>query len=56
MKEKINALHAEFTSTYPHVSVSRQAVEQFLKTFKNHSVHLLYDYILSQGLEDDIEI
>ena len=56
MKRKIESLYAEFTETYPYVSIERKVVEQFVKNYNNHSVHHLYDFILSQGLEDDIEI
>lgn len=55
MKEKINALHADLRATYPYVSVSREVVELFIRTYNSYNVHLLYDYILSQDLADAIE-
>jgi hypothetical protein len=56
MKEKIESLRREFAENYPWVSIERRAIEQFLRESRNHSVHCLYDFVLSQGLEDEVEI
>lgn len=56
MKKSIESLYGELRERYPYVSVDKKVVEQFVRNYKSHSVHLLYDYILSQGLEDDVEI
>ena len=56
MKKSIELLSTEFRESYPFVSASRDVIERFVREYKSHSVHLLYDYIMSQGLEDEVEI
>ena len=56
MKEKIDLLYAEFRESYPYVSIDRRVVELFIRRFNTCNVHLLYDFVLSQGLEDEVEI
>lgn len=56
MKEKIDSLYAEFKESYPYVSIDRQVVELFVRKFNLCNVHFLYDFVMSQGLEDEVEI
>lgn len=54
--KSIDQLYEEFVSTYGYVSISKEIVEDFCDKFRSDNVYLLYDYVLSQGLEEDIEI
>lgn len=56
MKEKIESLYAEFKESYPYVSIDKRVVEQFVRKFNLCNVHFLYDFVMSQGLEDEVEI
>ena len=56
MNETINSLYAEFTESYPYVSIDKRVVEQFVRKFNRCNVHFLYDFVMSQGLEDEVEI
>ncbi|QIG64522.1 hypothetical protein DAC23_248 [Bacteroides phage DAC23] len=50
-------LKKQFNETYSYVSVDDSVIKSFLKSNKKiASVDLLYDYILSQGLEDEVEL
>lgn len=50
-------LKKQFNETYSYVSVDDSVIKSFLKSHKKiASVHLLYDYVLSQGLEDEVEL
>ena len=56
MNETINSLYAEFTESYPYVSIDKRVVELFVRKFNLCNVHFLYDFVMSQGLEDEVEI
>ena len=49
-------LYEAFRSTYPYVSVDKKVVARFIKQYKSTDVHMLYDYILSQDLADEVEL
>lgn len=50
-------LKKQFNETYSYVSVDDSVIKSFLKSNKKiASVDFLYDYILSQGLEDEVEL
>ena len=53
-----NTLYEEFLEQYPFVSISRRDVDEYYRNMhgKQVRVDLLLDYILSQGLEEDIEL
>ena len=51
----IDALYDEFRDTYGFVSISRKDVAEYWRHMHgNARVDLLLDYILSNGLEEDI--
>jgi hypothetical protein len=50
----VDQLYETFRSTYPYVSVDKKVVARFIKQYKSTNVHMLYDYILSQDLADDV--
>lgn len=56
MKEKIESLQREFRENYPWVSIDKRVVELFVRKFNLCNVHFLYDFVMSQGLEDEVEI
>lgn len=56
MEERVNALYEEFHATYPYVCIDKLVVEDFCREFDSCNVHLLYDYVLSQDLADEVEL
>lgn len=51
----IDALYDEFRDTYGFVSISRKDVAEYWRNMHgNTRVDLLLDYILANGLEEDI--
>ncbi len=56
MKDVMNAIYKDFRETYPFVSIGKEVVEAFYVRFKSTRVDLLLDYIISQGLEEDMEL
>ena len=53
----IDALYEEFCNTYGFVSISKKDVADYYDNMHNTTrVDLLLDYILSNGLEEDIEL
>jgi hypothetical protein len=51
----IDALYDEFRNTYGFVSISRKDVAEYWRNMHgNARVDLLLDYILANGLEEDI--
>lgn len=51
----VDQLHEVLRDFYPYVSVDKKVVARFIKQYKSTDVHMLYDYILSQDLADEIE-
>ena len=56
MKTKLEALYGDFTTKYPFITIDRSTVAQFYKEYNSTNVDMLFDYVLAQGLDDDIEI
>lgn len=50
----VNQLHEAFRDSYPYVSVDKKVVARFIKQYRSTDVHMLYDYVLSQALADDV--
>ena len=50
----VDQLHEGLRDFYPHVFVDRKIVARFIRQYKSTDVHMLYDYILSQDLADDV--
>lgn len=48
-------LFEDFEKEYPHVTVSMDTVIDYVMREENVDVHLFYDYVLSQGLTEEIE-
>lgn len=46
----------DFRSKYPFVGISECAVGEYMRLFSNHSVDGLYDYVMSQSLQDEVEL
>ena len=57
-KEEIDKLYAEFRERYGFVSIAREAVADYYYDMcgKPVSIDMLLDYILANGLEEDIEL
>lgn len=56
-----NQLYLAFITEYPYISVDESVIENYVKenpqiTNCFMDLDLLRDYILSQGLEDEIEL
>ena len=54
-------LYLAFITEYPYISVDESVIENYVKestkiTNSSKDLDLLRDYILSQGLEDEIEL
>lgn len=54
-------LYLAFITEYPYISVDESVIENYVKenpkiTNSSKDLDLLKDYILSQGLEDEIEL
>ena len=56
-----NQLYLAFITEYPYISVDESVIENYVKenpqiTNCSKDLDLLKDYILSKGLEDEIEL
>lgn len=51
----VDQLYEVLRDFYPYVSVDKKVVARFIKQYKSTDVHMLYDYILSQDLADEVE-
>ena len=54
-------LYLAFITEYPYISVNESVIENYVKenpqiTNSSKDLDLLKDYILSKGLEDEIEL
>lgn len=51
--ETVTMLANQLRSIYPYVTVEESVIRKYVRSCKDEktvSVHLLYDYVLSQGL------
>lgn len=57
-REEIDKLYAEFRERYGFVSITREAVADYYRNMHGKPVRIdmLLDYILANGLEEDIEL
>ena len=56
-----NQLYLAFITEYPYISVDEDVIRDFVKQYpkitnSSKDLDLLKDYILSKGLEDEIEL
>ena len=56
-----NQLYLAFITEYPYISVDESVIRDFVKEYpkvtnSSKDLDLLKDYILSKGLEDEIEL
>ena len=56
-----NQLYLAFITEYPYISVDESVIENYIKenpkiTNSSKDLDLLKDYIISKGLEDEIEL
>ena len=56
-----NQLYLAFITEYPYISVNEDVIRDFVKQYpkitnSSKDLDLLKDYILSKGLEDEIEL
>ena len=56
-----NQLYLAFITEYPYISVNEDVIRDFVKEYpkvtnSSKDLDLLKDYILSKGLEDEIEL
>lgn len=49
-------LHKEFISSYPFVGLSLRVVEDYMKKTKRPSIDDLFDYAISKGFIEEIEL
>ena len=54
-------LYLAFITEYPYISVNEDVIKDYVKQYpkitnSSKDLDLLRDYILSQGLEDEIEL
>lgn len=54
-------LHLAFINKYPFITVNEDVIKDFVKEYpkitnSSKDLDLLMDYILSKGLEDEIEL
>lgn len=54
--DEARELHSQFRAVYGYVTVSTEVVQKFINTCKSKNIDLLYDYILSQGLAEEVEL
>lgn len=54
--EEARELHRQFTAAYSYVTVSTATVQKFINAYKSKNIDLLYDYVLSQGLAEEVEL
>lgn len=57
-REEIDKLYAEFREQYGFVSISKKDVADYYRAMHGKLVRtdMLLDYILANGLEEDIEL
>ena len=57
-REEIDKLYNEFRERYGFVSITREAVADYYRNMRGKPVRIdmLLDYILANGLEEDIEL
>jgi hypothetical protein len=57
-REEIDKLYTEFREQYGFVSITREAVADYYRNMygKPVRIDMLLDYILANGLEEDIEL
>lgn len=55
-KVTTNELYKAFCESFPYISISKKNVSDYIKIFGNNNVDMLKDYILSNELEEDIEL
>ena len=46
--------HQLFSETFPNVVISEDTVFHYFKSHRNRSIDEFYDYVLKNGLVDDI--
>lgn len=56
MDNIIDILYNNFMQQYSFVCINKEVVKQFYERFKSDNVHMLLDYVISNGLEEDIEL
>lgn len=54
-------LYLAFTNKYPYITVNEDVIKDYVKQYpkvtnSSKDLDLLMDYILSKGLEDEIEL
>lgn len=54
-------LYLEFLNKYPYITVNEDVIKDYVKQYpkvtnSSKDLDLLMDYILSKGLEDEIEL
>lgn len=54
-------LYLEFINKYPYITVNEDVIKDYVKQYpkvtnSSKDLDLLMDYILSKGLEDEIEL
>lgn len=54
--DEARELHRQFRAAFGYVIVSTEVVQKFINTYKSKNIDLLYDYVLSQGLAEEVEL
>lgn len=53
--EEARNLYGRFISKFPFISISVETVQRFLSLYKRDNISMLHDYVLSQGLAEEVE-
>lgn len=54
-KEQVKELYEKFMNKYPHITIEESVVRNFIKESSSTDVDLLSDYVLSKGVEEDVQ-
>ena len=54
MDRIIDELYSDFMEQYSFVCLEKKYVKEFYEKFKSTNVDMLYDYIMSNGLEEEV--
>lgn len=54
-KEQVKELYEKFMDKYPHITIEESVVRNFIKESSSTDVDLLSDYVLSKGMEEDVQ-
>lgn len=54
--DEARELHRQFREAFRFITVSTETVQRFINTCKSKNLDLLYDYVLSQNMTEEVEL